>query len=276
MVGDPLRLGQILLNLANNAIKFTESGEIAVSAESIKRKEEDVEIKFVVRDTGIGLTKEQAGKLFQAFSQADTSTTRKYGGTGLGLSISKKLSELMGGSIGVSSTYGEGSSFYFTGVFAFKENKERDIIPEEIKDLNVLIVDDNATSQEVLSSYVKDFSFRPTTVDNGTEAIQLIRKTKENDKKPFDLVLMDYSMPGMNGFQTAEKINELLNEEERPKYILVTSFGRDEILNNVDKFGFDGFVLKPVNQSLLFNTIMQSFGHAYNDSKKRREEEYPE
>jgi len=276
LVGDPLRLGQILLNLANNAIKFTEVGEIAVSAELVEKDEEEIEIKFVVRDTGIGLTEEQAGKLFQAFSQADTSTTRKYGGTGLGLSISKKLSELMGGSIGVESSYGAGSSFYFTGVFKYRSEKKHVIIPAEIKELNILIVDDNATSRDVLSAYVQDFSFNAIAVDNGTEAIQLIRKLKTEKKTGFDLILMDYSMPGLNGFQTAEKINEILNITDRPKYILVTSYGRDEILNGVDRAGFEGFILKPVNQSLLFNTIMQAFGQERQDTKRRRIEKYPE
>ena len=275
LTGDPLRLGQVLLNLANNAIKFTEAGEIAVTAELLDKTDEKVTINFLVRDTGIGLTKEQSGKLFQAFSQADTSTTRKYGGTGLGLSISKRLAEMMGGGIGVDSIHGEGSTFYFTGVFKYSTQKKREIIPVEINNLNVLIVDDNAASREVLTEYIEDFSFKATAVDNGQEAIQLIRKNRTEKRENFKLVLMDYSMPGLNGFQTAHKINELLNPEDRPKYILVTGFGRDEILKGIDESGFEGFILKPVNQSLLLNTIMHAFGHEQEDDKKSRTDDYP-
>lgn len=276
LVGDPLRLGQVLLNLANNAIKFTQEGEIVVLTELVEEFNGIAEIKFMVRDTGIGLTQEQIGKLFNAFTQADTSTTRNYGGTGLGLSICKKLVEMMGGNVGVESMPGEGSTFYFTAKFETRDYTKLEIIPAELKGLNVLIVDDNATSREVLYEYVKDFSLNPTAVDNGTEAIQLIRKNHEENKKEFNLVLMDYSMPGLNGFQTAEKINELLDIKERPKYILVTGFGRDDVLNGVEKHNFSGFLLKPVNQSLLFNTIMQAFGQEVTGVKSRIKRLFPE
>ncbi|MGL1892900.1 MAG: transporter substrate-binding domain-containing protein [Spirochaetaceae bacterium] len=275
LVGDPLRLGQVLLNLVNNAIKFTDSGEIVVIAELIDATEENAEIKFMVKDTGIGLTEDQQGKLFRSFSQADTSTTRKYGGTGLGLSISKKLAELMGGSIGVESVYTKGSTFYFSGLFERRDEVKKDIIPIEFANINVLIVDDNLTSREVLTEYVKGFSLNSVAVDNGNEAIQIIQKKYEAKEKGFQLVLMDYSMPGLNGFQTAEKINEILSPQERPKYILVTGYGRDEILNGVENNNFVGFVLKPVNQSLLFDTIMQAFGQETNAVKKQSKDEYP-
>ncbi|MGL1892527.1 MAG: transporter substrate-binding domain-containing protein [Spirochaetaceae bacterium] len=275
LVGDPLRMGQILLNLTNNAIKFTEEGEIAVQAEVLKKDDKLVEIKFSVRDTGIGLTNEQSSKLFRAFSQADSSTTREYGGTGLGLSISKKLCEMMGGQIGVVSAAGEGSTFFFTGIFEYSNDYQRDIFPEELHNLKVLIVDDNLTSREVLMSYATDFGFKPTAVDNGVEAIQQIRHNIEKSIEDFDLVLMDYSMPKMNGFQTSVKINELLEENRRPKYILVTGYGRDETIQGVEKYGFVGFVLKPVNQSLLFNTIMQAFGKERRDQNRLSSNEYP-
>ncbi len=276
LVGDPLRLGQILLNLTNNAIKFTDSGEIVVLAELVNIESDIAEIKFLVKDTGIGLTKDQQGKLFNAFTQADTSTTRKYGGTGLGLSISKKLSELMGGTIGVESVHTKGSTFHFSGKFPIRTDHKKEIIPAELNNINVLIVDDNSTSREVLTEYVKDFSINSVAVDNGIEAIQIIRQRHEQSEKGFQLVLMDYSMPGLNGFQTAEKINEILSIEERPKYILVTGYGRDEILNGAEKHDFVGFVLKPVNQSLLFNTIMQAFGKERKDLRKKRVDNYPE
>ncbi|MGL1891815.1 MAG: transporter substrate-binding domain-containing protein [Spirochaetaceae bacterium] len=276
LIGDPLRLGQVLLNLANNAIKFTDIGEIVITAELINQENDQAEIKLSVRDTGIGLTEEQAGKLFQAFSQADTSTTRKYGGTGLGLSISKKLVELMGGIIGVESKDGEGSTFYFSAKFDIREDIQRENIPIEFNGMNVLIVDDNATSREVLNAYTKDFSLNPTSVDNGAEAIQLIQKLFDEDKKGFDLILMDYSMPELNGFQTADKINEILKPEVRPKYILVTGFGREEVLTGVSHHSFEGFILKPVNQSLLFNSIMQAFNHKRKEIKTKKKHKFPD
>jgi|GEM_PF-999479 len=275
LMGDPLRLGQILLNLTNNAIKFTDNGEIAVRAEIENREDDKILVKFKVRDTGIGLTEEQQGTLFQAFSQADMSTTRKYGGTGLGLSISKRLAEMMHGEIGVESVHGEGTTFFFSAEFPVRGDAEREIIPDEISDLNVLVVDDNYTSQEVLVEYLKDFSFKTSAVDNGEEAIQLIRKMRDDQAGKFDLVLLDYSMPGMNGFQTAAKINEVLNPEDIPKYILVTGYGRDEIIQGVEKAEFEGFILKPVNQSLLFNTIMQAFGHDRQENKKVSKDSFP-
>jgi len=275
LMGDPLRLGQILLNLTNNAIKFTENGEIAVRAEIEQREEKSIRIRFNVRDTGIGLTEEQQGKLFQAFSQADMSTTRKYGGTGLGLTISKRLVEMMDGEIGIESEFGSGTTFYFTADFTVKGERQREVIPEEISDLNVLIVDDNYTSQEVLQVYLRDFSFQSTAVDNGAEAIQLVRRKRVEKSKPFDLMLMDYSMPGLNGFQTASKINEMIDPEDQPKYILVTGYGRDEILQGVEKANFEGFILKPVNQSLLFNSIMQAFGHDRQERKKVSKDHFP-
>jgi signal transduction histidine kinase/ABC-type amino acid transport substrate-binding protein/DNA-binding response OmpR family regulator/HPt (histidine-containing phosphotransfer) domain-containing protein len=276
MIGDPLRLGQILLNLANNSIKFTDKGEIAVTAELLSLENKEATVQFKVRDSGIGLSDEQQKKLFKAFSQADTSTTRKYGGTGLGLSISKRLTEMMGGKIGVDSVSGEGATFHFTAVFIAQDRKKKEIIPPTIQDLNVLIVDDNPTSREVLTDYLEDFSFDSTAAENGMKAIELIKKHKEEGKKGFDLVLMDYSMPEMNGFQTASKINEILDEKERPKYVLVTAFGRDEVLNSVEKFDFSGFILKPVNQSLLLNTIMQAFGHISDNDNVRKKAEMPD
>ena len=275
LTGDPLRLGQILLNLANNAIKFTETGEIEVTVEMIESDGETAFLKFAVRDTGIGLTPEQRGTLFQAFTQADTSTTRKYGGTGLGLSISMRLAEMMGGEIGVDSVQGEGSTFYFTARLQIQKDRKKAVIPPDVKGISVLIVDDNGTSREVLSEYVRDFGFRVTSADTGEAAIQKIKTLQAKDEDGFDLVLMDYSMPGMNGFETSVKMNEILLPEKQPKYILITGFGRDEVLSGLEKHGFDGFVLKPVNQSLLFNTILHAFGQESGDTTAVSSEEYP-
>ncbi|MGL1894181.1 MAG: response regulator [Spirochaetaceae bacterium] len=256
LTGDPLRIGQILLNLANNAVKFTEKGEIVVEAGLISKKEDEVTLKFSVRDTGIGLTEEQQGRLFQSFSQADTSTTRKYGGTGLGLSISKKLSELMGGTIGVESVYNEGSTFFFTGTFPTRYVDDIDVpkLNKEIKNLEVLVVDDSATSRKVISDYLSKITTNITTAKNGSEAIDLFKK----DPEKYKVILMDYNMPKLNGVETLSQIHELLGNKTKPKVILITSIDRDEIIKG--KIEPDGLMLKPINPVTLFNCMMQVLG----------------
>ncbi|MBT3272736.1 MAG: response regulator, partial [Spirochaetales bacterium] len=269
LAGDPLRLGQILLNLANNAIKFTEKGEIEVSTKLVSKDEKETMLRFEVRDTGIGLTPEQRGKLFQSFSQADTSTSRKYGGTGLGLTISKRLSEMMGGEIGVDSIYGEGSTFYFTAKFGIGEAKIKQIAPEDLKGLRVLVVDDNETARDVLSAYLRDFAFSVNTVATGELAIRELTQAKAAEGIDYDLVLMDYQMPGMNGIETSKRIRKSLENIETPKIIMVTSFGREDIMRQADKVGLDGFLIKPVSPSMMFDTIMETFGKGAGIMDKR-------
>jgi PAS domain S-box-containing protein len=260
LVGDPLRLGQILLNLTNNAVKFTENGEIEVTVKVLSEDENEIQLRFEVRDTGIGLTKEQVGKLFKSFSQADTSTSRKYGGTGLGLTISKKLSELMGGEIGVESEKGKGSLFYFSARFGIGKEQDKLKAPDDLKGLNVLIVDDNETAREVLTAYLEDFSFNVTAVESGELAIRELVQGKAGHEKEYDLLLMDHQMPGMNGIETSRKIREELENVESPKIIMITSFGREDIMNQAKKVNLDGFLIKPVSPSMLFDTIMEAFG----------------
>jgi len=260
LVGDPLRLGQILLNLTNNAVKFTEKGEIEVSVKVVTEDEQNVMLRFEVRDTGIGLTPQQVGKLFKSFSQADTSTSRKYGGTGLGLTISKKLSELMGGEIGVESEHGRGSIFYFTARFGIGIEQEKRKAPDDLKGLNVLVVDDNETAREVLTAYLEDFSFNVKAVEGGDLAVRELVQGKAAYSKEYALILMDYQMPGMNGIETSRKIREELENIESPKIIMITSFGREDIMNQARKVHLDGFLIKPVSPSMLFDTIMEVFG----------------
>ncbi len=212
LIGDPLHLGQVLINLANNAVKFTESGSVTIevresenttSHKNRAKDKQSVMLMFSVKDTGIGLPKEQIAKLFQSFSQADTSTTRKYGGTGLGLTISKKLTQLMNGDIGVESEPGKGSNFYFTAVFEKgSEQPVHKTVPETLDGLNVLVVDDNAITRNILSNYLKSFKFNVTTVHNGEEAILQLEKAGNH----YELILMDWRMPGMDGIETAKRI----------------------------------------------------------------------
>jgi PAS domain S-box-containing protein len=260
LVGDPLRLGQVLVNLANNAVKFTEHGEIVVTIELVQRGEKTVEIQFAVKDTGIGLSAEQKDKLFTSFTQADTSTTRKFGGTGLGLAISKRLVEMMGGRIRVDSAPGAGSTFYFTAVLGIgREAAARPHTPPpDLRGLLTLVVDDNATSREILQGMLESFSFKVTLAASGEEGLAEIEKSISG--REFDLVVMDWKMPGIDGIETARRIKALSALRRMPRIILVTAYGREEIMRQAEKMGLDGFLIKPVSPSVMFDTIMQAFG----------------
>ncbi|HXJ92728.1 MAG TPA: response regulator [Terriglobia bacterium] len=258
LVGDPLRLGQILINLVNNAMKFTQRGEVVVNVGVEQRVENRVKLRFSVRDTGIGMTPEQTARLFEAFSQADVSTTRKYGGTGLGLSISKRLVEMMEGSIWVESTYGSGSTFHFTAWFGVgSEKAERKRFVPDLAGIHVLVVDDNEQAREILTDALRGFALRPESVASGEEAIQTLARADEQDA--YRLVLMDWHMPGMDGLQTSGIIKHGGRLKHAPKVVMVTAFGRDDVRAQAEKIGIDGYLLKPVNPSTLYDTLMSLF-----------------
>ncbi|MBF0573046.1 MAG: response regulator [Desulfamplus sp.] len=261
--GDPLRLGQILINLANNAVKFTENGEITVLIKLINADKESAFIRFAVKDTGIGLTEEQRGKLFKSFQQADASTTRKYGGTGLGLTISKKLSEMMGGEIGVDSVAGQGSTFWFTAKFGLHDKIEKRllVLPEDIKEMKMLIVDDNTVSRQVMKSYLKQLGFDAETASSGKEALNII-KAEHINQNPYGLVFMDWEMPGMDGIETARHIQQDADLTKIPKIVMVTGHGSEDLVEKAKEISLDGFLTKPVTQSLLFDAVMNAFGKA--------------
>jgi PAS domain S-box-containing protein len=259
LVGDPLRLGQILINLVNNAVKFTERGEIVVTVALAERVLDRVNLKFAVRDSGIGMTPEQTARLFQAFSQADSSTTRKYGGTGLGLSISKKLVEMMDGNIWVESNYGVGSAFHFTAWFSIGsgEAKRRLLIPD-IAGIRVLVVDDNQQAREILTDALKDLALMAESACSGEDAIRELVAADSED--PFQLVMMDWHMPGMNGLEASRIIKLGGRLKHIPRLVMVTAFGRDDIRAQAEGTGIDGYVLKPVTPSALFDTLVELFG----------------
>ena len=260
LVGDPLRLGQVLINLCNNAVKFTEQGEIVISTKLVEKQDEWVMLQFSVRDTGVGLTQEQKGKLFQAFSQADMSTTRKYGGTGLGLTISKRLVNMMGGEIWVESEAGKGSEFIFTAKFGLaRKFSRRRLEPSvDLRGMRVLVVDDNASSREILQSLLETMSFEVTVAASAEEGIAELEK--EANTRPYRLVVMDWKMPGMDGIKASELIKNLPSLPQKPKIIIATAYGREEVMQRSEKVGVDGFLLKPVGQSVLFDSIMIAFG----------------
>ncbi|MEO5363035.1 MAG: response regulator [Magnetococcus sp. DMHC-8] len=271
VVGDPLRLGQILVNLVSNAIKFTPAGEVVVQARSLEQTGQKVWIQFTVRDTGIGIAPEQQQALFHAFAQADNSTTRRYGGTGLGLAISKQLVERMGGRIWVESTPGTGSQFHFTVALGIGlESTRRPLIMDaDLQGLRVLVVDDNETSQEVLRELLEGFSLSVTTVGSGQEALAALRLAGQTDQ-PYALVLVDYRMPEMDGLTTAAGIKQeatLFRICPRlepvvliPKVVLMSAFASDDVQKNAEQFGLDGFIEKPCSRLFLFDTIRELFG----------------
>jgi two-component system sensor histidine kinase/response regulator len=258
LLGDPLRLGQILINFVNNAIKFTERGEIGLNIELLERTGDKVQLKFSVRDTGIGMTREQAAKLFQPFSQADMSTTRKHGGTGLGLSISRKLAELMGGRVWLESEPGSGSTFNFTiWLEVGAATGSGKIIPEKLSRLRVLIVDDNAVAREILQEPLSAVASRVDSVSSGEEALAAV---KENDAaEPYDIVFMDWRMPGMDGLETSRYIKSDETLRHQPAIVLVTAFGRDEVREEAERLQLDGFLLKPVTKSTIVDTLVNVF-----------------
>ncbi len=267
LVGDPLRLGQILLNLTNNAIKFTDNGEIIVKAEQVAREKEEVLIKFSVSDTGIGMTDEQISRLFRSFSQADASTTRKYGGTGLGLTISKTLTELMGGDIWVESVSGEGSTFIFTARFGVATERQSSMsdLSGAIEALPVLIVDDSVAAREILSNISESLGFNSDVASTGAEALEKLREANKTDS-PFKLVLADWKMPVMDGIELGQRISEDSEIEHKPHYIIVTAYDRDDMLEKASHIQVDGSITKPVNASTLLDTVMKVFGRRSGDA----------
>ncbi len=273
LVGDSLRLGQVLVNLANNAVKFTDQGEIVVSAQPVEVDRDRVTIQFEVSDTGIGLSEEQIRRLFQSFSQADTSTTRKYGGTGLGLAISRSLVEMMGGEIRVESQPGRGSRFIFTAQFGLVEAVKKEPLkaPPDLRGMRVLVIDDNATSREIIRGMLEDFTFEVTLAASGEEGIDRI--VKASGQAPFDLVVMDWKMPGIDGLEAARRIKTEMDLPRRPAIIMLTAYGREEVMHRTERLGLEGFLIKPVSPSVLYNTVLRALGRE--DSEADREREAP-
>ncbi|MFA5181549.1 MAG: response regulator [Syntrophales bacterium] len=259
LVGDTLRLGQILVNYSNNAVKFTETGEIVISVQVAEETDDEVLMRFAVRDTGIGLTAEQIGKLFQSFQQADTSTSRKYGGTGLGLAISKKLAELMGGGVGVESVYGRGSTFWFTARLGKGVAKARKFLPDpDLRGQRILVVDDNEMSRIVLSDMLGGMTFIVKDVSSGKAALGEISAAAERGE-PYDVVLLDWQMPGMDGIVTAKEIRKL-PISPLPHMVMVTAYGREEVLREAALAGLEDVLIKPVSASTMFDTLVQVLG----------------
>ncbi len=255
LLGDPLRLGQILINFANNAVKFTEKGEISIHIQVRNDREGEVLLYFEVSDTGVGISEDQKRKLFHSFQQADNSVTRRYGGTGLGLAISKKLSEMMGGEVGVESIFGKGSTFWFTALLGKSSEKQRSYVPvPDLRGSRVLIVDDNEHAREVITDMLVSMTFRVTSVSSGVVALEEVANAKRRNE-PFDLIFLDWQMPVMDGIETARRIKEMaLNPA--PNLVIITAYGREEVIREAEAEGIENVLIKPVGTSILFDTSM--------------------
>ncbi|MCW7752668.1 response regulator [Desulfobotulus sp. H1] len=252
-VGDPLRLGQILINLVSNAVKFTEKGQITLSVHPGEKTPEGIQLFFSVQDTGIGMTEQQQAELFRPFNQVDASMTRRYEGSGLGLSISKRLVEMMGGQISVTSEAGKGSTFSFDVWLApchSQPGRETSLAPV-LRDLRVMIVEDNAASRQVLSEYTETLSMRPRSFADGEKALQHL----QTEKTCYDLFFLDWKLPGMSGIDLARWIREN-TLDPKPKLLLVTAFGKD--LREKDRQLLDGVLFKPFTISDLMDSTLEA------------------
>jgi two-component system sensor histidine kinase/response regulator len=256
LIGDPLRLGQVLVNYASNAIKFTEKGSIDVVVRVRQHSAGQVLLHFAVRDTGIGLDDGQQQRLFQSFQQADTSTTRKYGGTGLGLAICKKLAVLMGGEVGVTSKLGQGSTFWFTARLGLAHSKPRALsLSAKLRGLRVLVVDDNDSARTVLRTLLEAMMFEVDDAPSGADALAMLHQGVHSGR-PYELVYLDWQMPGMDGFETAQRIRAL----QLPgtlQMVMVTAYGREELLARAASCGIADVLMKPVNASGLLDCTMR-------------------
>ncbi len=264
LYGDSLRLGQVLINLMNNAIKFTERGEVLLSLSLVEQQDDDVVLRFSVRDSGIGLTEQQQAKLFKSFTQADTSTTRKYGGTGLGLAICKQLVELMGGNIGVESQFGHGSTFYFTVKLQISEGQKL-VLEQELEGMSVLVVDDNATARDIMRTTLESMGFRVDTVRSGEEAIsRCLLQT-------YEVALIDWKMPNMDGLETARQIQ--LQAKSQPKILMVSAHANHEFITQIEQLALAGYISKPISASRMLDGIMNAIGREGILPVRRRTEE---
>jgi PAS domain S-box-containing protein len=278
LLGDPSRLGQVLLNLGNNAVKFTEHGEVLVSIRVVDRDSTSVQLRFDVRDTGIGMTAEQQRRLFEPFSQADAATTRRYGGTGLGLAISRHLVRLMGGEIALDSEPGQGSRFHFTlrlGLQAEPHAPPPALRHEGLRGARVLIADDNACARDVLSGMAAALGLRADTAADGADALRRVALADDRNE-PYSLLLLDWQMPTMDGLECARRLAERATRHPTPAVLMLTAFSRDEVLRRLDQqhLAVGALLTKPITPSTLFDACVAALGLApFQPTRTARREE---
>jgi PAS domain S-box-containing protein len=256
LTGDPARLRQILVNLTGNAIKFTERGEVTVEASVVQSHDDHVKLRFEVRDTGIGIPADKLAALFRPFSQADASTTRRFGGTGLGLSISKQLANLMGGEIGVESIEGRGSLFWFTAILKTRAPAPQDAPPplENVRGSRMLVVDDNETNRRVVGGMLRNWGCRFAAADGADEAMRLLLGGLQ-DHDPFQVAVIDMHMPGKDGEALGAEIRANPELAAKTRLIMLTSAGRRGDAQRLRELGFSAYLTKPVKQSQLHDCL---------------------
>ncbi|HPF99391.1 MAG TPA: response regulator [Kiritimatiellia bacterium] len=269
--GDPDRLRQVLINLAGNAVKFTEKGEVVVDVSLQSDTAAASTMRFEVRDTGVGIDEETLKRLFQPFTQADSSTSRRYGGTGLGLAIARQLVEMMGGQIGVESEKGKGSTFWFVVPLQKQRGEPSEVAscPRELVGVRVLIVDDNATNRDILHHQVVAWRMRNGSAGNGPDALQLLRKAAA-EKDPYPIAILDMQMPGMDGVTLARAI-KADPAIEATRLVLLTSMGQALNAEMREELGFADCLIKPVKQSRLYDCLVSVLAGPGSDVQQHEE-----
>ncbi|HSY28333.1 MAG TPA: response regulator [Burkholderiaceae bacterium] len=263
LLGDALRLEQVLINLVGNAIKFTDRGTVKLGISLLAKDEKIATMRFSVTDSGIGIPLDKQAHIFTAFSQADTSTTRRFGGTGLGLTICRHLVIKMGGEIGVISEPGKGSEFWFTVPFAW--SAATDFVPPQLAQLDVLIADDSEVACEVMALTARSVGWIATKAESGEAALDMVR-TKHRKNSAYDVMLVDWKMPGMDGLEVAAEIRQTLKDESFPVLLMVTSFSRDDLLKHPKIDIVDGVLTKPITSSMLYDGVANALkrrGHEF-------------
>ncbi|MGM0905059.1 MAG: response regulator [Pseudomonadota bacterium] len=257
LIGDPLRLNQVLVNLISNAIKFTEDGEINVAVNLLDSSKDNVLLRISVTDTGIGMDEEQRANLFKAFTQADTSTTRKYGGTGLGLAISRRLILLMGGDIGVTSAAGQGSTFYIEVELPLQkeqDNSHHQYLLQKLSGVRILAIDDNLSTREMLYEMLRSYQVDVKVCRTAEQAVQVFQQSVEEDN-PYQLVLVDWRLPGMDGLEFCQTITERYADDVRPKLTLATGYYAEELSEKAKQAGVNDIISKPFTASTLGRSL---------------------
>lgn len=260
LVGDQVRLAQVLSNLAANSVKFTDHGQVTLKVETVSESTTEVKLRFLMQDTGIGLSPDQVESLFTAFSQAELSTTRRYGGTGLGLAISKRLVEMMGGEIWCESQPGQGSTFGFTAVFGLNASSKRYVSSrKDFRGLSALAVDDNVVALEIVHDFLQTLGFSVVTAKSGQEALTALNDWKSQDRH-FDLVFIDWKMPDMDGIETSKRIHQIIAPAKLPVIIMTTAYNRDDVLGLARESGISNVMTKPLSPSTMLNVLVDIFG----------------